>query len=257
MHIVTVACLSDNYAYLIIDDSHQAVIVDPSEATPVLRAIEQHKLKPMAILCTHHHSDHVGGIREIADRFAGLPVLGHSYDRKRLHGLTRTVEHGETLRVGELQFQALHVPGHTLGAVTWVTGDHAFTGDTLFVAGCGRVFEGDFEMMYRSLNDILGKLDPGTKIYCGHEYTATNLAFAQEVEPLNETVRQKLQQVRKARQQGRFTVPSTIGEELRTNPFLRCQANEVVDYAKAHGTVSAQPSSVFAVLRSRKDVFRA
>jgi hydroxyacylglutathione hydrolase len=252
MRVVPVPCLSDNYAYLLVPDgAKQAIVVDPSEAEPVVAALEREGLELVAILDTHHHPDHVGGNAELVRRFK-VPVYAHRSDERRIPAISNLVDEGVPFRIAGLTFSALHVPGHTTGAVTYVVEGCAFTGDTLFVAGCGRLFEGTPEMMNVSLNDKLARLPADTKVYCGHEYTVSNLKFAIHAEPDNEAVKAKLGRAEAARKRGEPTVPSTMGDELATNPFLRVgEASVALRYG------GGAPASVLAAVRKAKDSFKA
>ncbi len=251
MRTIPIPCLSDNYAYLIVDEeTGQAGIVDPSEAEPVERVVQQEGVKLTAILNTHHHWDHIGGNKGLLAKHPGLTVYGHTSDSGRIDGFTDGLDMGGGLTLGSLKFDVLHNPGHTMGAITFVVNGCAFTGDTLFAAGCGRVFEGTMEMMYKSLNEVLGGLPDDTRLYFGHEYTENNLRFAEHVEPDNADVQQRLAEVRKTRPAGKFTTPSTLAEERKTNPFLRCEAAGV----KAKGG-GGSPAQVFGAIRGMKDRF--
>jgi hydroxyacylglutathione hydrolase len=150
----------------------------------------------------------------------------------------------------------MHIPGHTLGAIAYVTADAVFTGDTLFAAGCGRLFEGTPAMMYESLNEKLGSLPDDTRVYFGHEYTASNLRFAAAVEPANQDVSEKAERVRKLRESGEVTTPSTIGEERRTNPFMRCAVPAVIEHVKAEIGAERGPAAVLGAIRAKKDSFK-
>jgi hydroxyacylglutathione hydrolase len=252
MRVIPVPCLSDNYAYLVAaDGAREAVVVDPSEAEPVIEALEREGLRLIAILNTHHHYDHVGGNEDLLDRFGAMPVYAHASDKGRVPRQTDLVEEGRSFSVAGLTFKPLHVPGHTLGAVSYCVEDAVFTGDTLFVAGCGRLFEGTPEQMHTSLSGKLGKLPPATRVYCGHEYTMANLRFAASVEPENAAVAAKLAAATATRERGEPTVPSTIGEELAANPFLRC--GEPAVRARFGGDDEVR---VFAAVRQAKDSFR-
>lgn len=229
MHVVTVKCLRDNYAYLVIDGD-AAAVVDPGEAAPVREALEREGVRLAAIWLTHHHADHVGGAAELAGD--GVEVVAHASDVSRIAGVTKPVEEGDVVRMGGLEARIIHNPGHTLGAISYVVGGCVFTGDTLFGAGCGRIFEGTPAMMHASLQK-LAALDPATRVYFGHEYTANNLRYATEAEPGNAAIaaRAKALQVPSA--------PSTIAEELATNPFVR-----------------ARDVDELAARRTAKDMFR-
>lgn len=252
--IETVPCLHDNYAYVVVcPETGAAAVVDPSEAPPLLAALERLGVEPAAILATHHHLDHVGGVEALHDRFPRAEVVAHAHDRERVPRVTRAVEHGDEVAVGALRFRALHAPGHTLGAVAWHVGDAVFTGDTMFLGGCGRLFEGTPAMMHRSLVEVIGALDGATRVYCGHEYTAANLRFALHLEPGNGAVKAALADAAARRARGEPTVPGTLAEEKRTNPFLRCDEAGV----RAAAGVEGDRVAVLAAVRRLKDHFKA
>lgn len=258
MRVVTVPCLQDNYAYLLIDEaSSSAAVIDPSEAAPVLDAIARERVRLVAVLSTHHHFDHVGGNDALVGAIPGLVVHGHHYDHARTPAIGRRLEDGERVTLGAIEIEALHVPGHTLGALTYVARQRdegwAFTGDTLFLGGCGRLFEGTPTQMHGSLMR-LAALPGETKIACGHEYAASNLRFAAHVEPGNAAVHARLAAVLTLRAGGRPTVPGTIAEERATNPFLRTSEPALHAHVGLHA--GADPIEVFARLRHEKDTFR-
>jgi len=220
--ITPVPCLSDNYAYIVTcDATKQTAIVDPSEAAPVLEALK--KLgdpRPVAIWNTHHHWDHVGGNEELCKALGITNVYGHKSDKGRIAKQSKFVEENDNFALGELDVSILHIPGHTTGAVAYVLGEEAvFTGDTLFIAGCGRLFEGTPAMMFDSFKKLAG-LPEGTRVYCGHEYTKANLVFAAHVEPDNADVKDYASKIAVP------SVPSTIGLEKRINPFMRARTVE-------------------------------
>ncbi|MGZ3417760.1 MAG: hydroxyacylglutathione hydrolase [Polyangiales bacterium] len=269
MRVEIVPCLSDNYAYLVIDErANVAAIVDASEEAPVVAALERSGAKPVAILSTHHHFDHVGGNEAIRARFPGISVHGHRSDEGRIPGLSDPHDHGDEFAIAGLQIRALHAPGHTLGALTYVVRGEvgqgevgqesgpawAFTGDTMFLGGCGRLFEGTPAQMLVSLEDVIGGLPDDTLIGCGHEYTASNLRFAAHVEPSNADVGARTREVAALRAENRPTVPAPLGRERTTNPFLR------VDSAELRKTLgfdeSADRVAVFAALRQAKNDFK-
>lgn len=218
LRVHTLAVLSDNYCYLLIDEaSKQTVIVDPSEASPVIAAIKAQGLTPHALWLTHHHWDHIGGIKDLLTHFAGLEVIAGVYDfeNKRIDGQTRAVKDTESWPVFASPTspvaRALEVPGHTLGAIAYVVDDCVFTGDTLFLCGCGRLFEGSMEQLFSSLQK-LSRLPLSTHVYCGHEYLEKNLAFARSIEPDNIALKNR---------EVRVGEPATLEVELECNPFLR------------------------------------
>lgn len=222
MRVLSVPCLTDNYAYLVINGTY-AAIVDPSGHSPVLEAATGEGISLGAIWLTHHHFDHVGGVEKLLEHYPGIPVVAHASDRARLPYATHLVEDGATVELGPLRAKILHNPGHTLGAVSYWIEDAVFTGDTLFGAGCGRVFEGTPEMMHASLHK-LAALPPETRVYFGHEYTAANLKFAAHVEPNNRAIAARAAAVTTP------STPSTIGLELATNPFLL--AGDVTEFSR-------------------------
>lgn len=252
MRTIVVPCLADNYAYLITQDDKTAICVDPSESAPILHSLGQHGLRLAAILNTHHHHDHVGGNADLVARFPDVEVVAHRSDVGRVPCQTRGVTDQETFRAGGQELTALHIPGHTKGAVAYLLNGAVFTGDTLFVAGCGRLFEGTANDMQRSLNETLGSLDGDTKVYCGHEYTVANLKFALTVEPDNPELRMALVRAEELRHAQLPTVPSTMVHERRTNPFLRVHLHA---YKNRFG--SDYPADVLAALRKQKDTFVA
>jgi hydroxyacylglutathione hydrolase len=254
MEIALVPCLSDNYSYLVWNEGgREAVVVDPGEAGRVLGALQDRRLELGAVLATHHHADHVGGVSELARRFGALRVFGHRSDKGRLPALTDAVDQGEDFEIAGLRFHVLYVPGHTRGAVAYVVEDAVFTGDTLFVAGCGRLFEGTPKEMYASLHQRLGVLPAEMRVYCGHEYTENNLRFALSVDPDHLPTRTEAARVAEQRKRGEPTVPSSIAEELVTNPFLRrYDARELQRLAARLGT-DPEPLAVFTALRAAKD----
>jgi hydroxyacylglutathione hydrolase len=262
MRIVPIPCLSDNYAYLVVcEETNQAAIVDASEASPVERAVLEAKVELVAIWSTHHHMDHVGGNDEVANRFQVREVYAHVSDRGRVPRQTRFLASGESFELGSLRVETLHIPGHTLGAIAYVVssrsstgaGRSVFTGDTLFVAGCGRLFEGTPAQMHASLTS-LASLGDETHVYCGHEYTSQNLRFAHHVEPHNADVARAAGRATDLRTAGKPTVPSTVGDEKRTNPFLRTFSPEI--RASVGAGADASDVEVFAAVRRAKDEFR-
>ncbi|EEF41604.1 hydroxyacylglutathione hydrolase cytoplasmic isoform X1 [Ricinus communis] len=233
MKIYEVPCLEDNYAYLIIDEAtKEAAVVDPVDPDKILQAANHHGAHLKLLLTTHHHWDHAGGNVKMKELFPGIQICGGSLDNVK--GCTHQLDNGDKLTLGShVNILSLHTPCHTKGHISYyVTGKEGedpavFTGDTLFIAGCGKFFEGTAEQMYQSLCVTLGSLPKPTKVYCGHEYTLKNLQFAQTVEPDNVKIQQKLQWAQKQRQAGLPTIPSTIEEEWETNPFMRADLPEL------------------------------
>jgi hydroxyacylglutathione hydrolase len=251
-----ICAFTDNYVWLLRSrDSDKVAIVDPGEASPVLRALEKRGLTVAAILLTHHHEDHVGGVGEILEKHPA-PVYGPAWEN--ISTVDHPVRGGDRVPVEGvgLELDVVDVPGHTTGHIAYLGPGFALVGDTLFAGGCGRIFEGTPEQMYASLLR-LAALAPDTAIYCAHEYTAANLRFAVDVEPDNSATELRFAKVRTLRGAGRPTVPSTLSEELQTNPFLRCREPSVVAAAEARvGRPLRGTSDVFAVVRRWKDGWR-
>ena len=249
MQIEIVPCLSDNYAYLVKAGAHCAV-VDPSEAAPVKAALGRLGWRPAYILNTHHHIDHVGGNLELKALY-GAQIVGPGKDAGRIPGIDTGVDERSGWEFAGHAVRVLEVPGHTRGAIAFVMEGHAFTGDTLFALGCGRMFEGDAATMWNSLSK-LAALPDATKIYCGHEYTENNGRFALTVEPNNAALKARMTEVKAARAKGQPTIPSTIGQEKLANPFLRPQSDEI---RKNLSMENASDMAVFGEVRRRKDNF--
>ncbi len=227
MSVTTIPCLRDNYAYLLVcKATRRAAVVDPSDAAPVIAAVEQADVELVAILNTHHHWDHVTGNKGLLERWPKLAVHGFDGDAGRIPGQTVLLADGASFRFGDQRADVKHIPGHTTGAVAYCFPGRVFTGDTLFYAGCGRLFEGTPEMMHRSLQRLVEELPPETEVYCGHEYTVNNLRFALAAEPGNQAMKDRLEWARAEREAGRPTIPSTLELEAELNPFLRAASAE-------------------------------
>lgn len=253
--VLTVPCLTDNYAFIAFRQGcREAVVVDPSESEPIAATLRAHGLEAVALLNTHHHWDHVGGNRSLLDAGARR-IYGHALERGRIPGQTQFLQQGTTFEEAGLRFEAEHVPGHTRGALAYVGEGFVFTGDTLFGAGCGRLFEGTAEELCHSLNERLASLPDDTEVYCGHEYTQKNLAFAALVEPENVEVRERQRRVADLRATARPTVPSKIREEKETNPFLRLDSAGIRAWAMRERGSMRERVEVFAALRAARDRF--
>jgi len=251
MRVRQIPCLGDNYCHLIIDEeTGSAAIVDPANGPKIAAVLHDEKVTLTHILCTHHHWDHTGGIPHLLDEFADLQVVAGAQDAERIKGTTLAVLDGQRFAVGELEAQVIDVPCHTRGHIAFLFDGALFSGDTLFVAGCGRFFEGDAAQMHKALNLRFAVLPPETKVYCGHEYTVSNLRFAQSLEPDNPALRAKLLWATAQCEAGPSTVPSTIGEELTTNPFMRLNSPEI-----QAATGATRPVQVMQRLRELKNAF--
>jgi hydroxyacylglutathione hydrolase len=253
--VVAVPAFNDNYLWLI-HDGHSAAVVDPGDAAPILAVLASLQLKLVAILLTHHHNDHVGGVTQLLQHFT-VPVYGPK--NEIITGVSHQLSEGDDVTVPELalQFSVLEVPGHTLGHIAYLAPQQGwlFCGDTLFAGGCGRLFEGTPAQMRASLAK-LAALPDTTQVYCAHEYTLANLRFALAVEPENPALALRFKQEQAKRAQGLATVPSTIGLEKATNPFLRDQIPAIVQRLIADGRVQENtPTAAFAALRAWKNTF--
>jgi hydroxyacylglutathione hydrolase len=264
MRVVAVPCLSDNYAYLVIDEATDlAAVVDPGEAAPIEAALARERVALGAIWATHHHPDHVGGVAELVAAHPGIEVVAFAadHDAGRIPAVTHAVADRDTVTLAGLRATIIHNPGHTLGAISyWLPTAHdgagaVFTGDTLFAAGCGRMFEGTPPMMQGSLA-ALAALPATTRVYYGHEYPAATLAFAAAIEPANAAIRARTAAVAAARGRGEPTTPSVMADEHATNPFLRVADPVVIAAARTRDAAAGDPASVFAAIRSWKNEFR-
>jgi len=257
MNVVTIPCFTDNFSYLIIcSDTNEAAVVDPSDASPVLEEVRQRGVSLRSVFCTHHHLDHVAGVEDLVRTFPELRVFGHASDRDRIPCQNEFLEDGDGVLLGRMEGRVTHNPGHTSGGISYFLEDAVFTGDTLFAAGCGRLFEGSPEQMYDSLHRKIGAAAGSTRVFFGHEYTDQNLAFALSVEPENAQLKERALSVRETLQAGLGTTPTTLDLERRTNPFLRCESPEIQATVKSGDPGNdLSPVSVFRELRAMKDKF--
>jgi hydroxyacylglutathione hydrolase len=249
--IRTFPCLSDNFGYLIHDPATKATAsIDAPEAGPIIKALEREGWNLTDILITHHHHDHVGGVAELKQKYGCRVVAPHDKTSK-IANVDLRAANGDVVKVGELLARVLETPGHTLDHISYVfDGDKAlFAADTLFSIGCGRVFEGNAPMMWESLLKLRA-LPDDFKLYCGHEYTASNVKFALSIEPDNPALQARAEEVAKLRGANRPTIPSLLGEEKKANVFLR--ADDPAVAAKLH-MKGAAPADVFGELRERKN----
>ncbi len=256
MAIIPVPQLSDNFAYLVVDDrSQQAGVVDCAEAAKVLDAVKANGVKLVAVLSTHWHPDHVGGNQDLVAAIPALHVYGARAEGGRIPGLTDPLDDGDTIKIGAVEGRAIGIPAHTNGHVAYYFPalKAVFSGDTLFIGGCGRVFEGKAATMVSSLGK-LAALPDDTQVWCGHEYTEKNLRFALTLEPGNQALKRKHEWAVKTRAEGKWTVPSTIMEEKQTNPFLRTASAELrASLKKADPALRDDPVAIFAKARELKD----
>lgn len=254
IQVEAIPAFDDNYIWcLTAPGSDAAVVVDPGDAAPVLDHLQSNRLRPVAILITHKHNDHVGGVSELIANTTALPVYGPAHEPIRT--LTHRLEQGDKVELPELQatFDVLDVPGHTEGHIAYFGHGMLFSGDTLFAGGCGRVFSGTYQQLHDSLMKIAA-LPDNTLIYCAHEYTLANLGFAQWVEPHNEALADRVVKDRARRQSGTATVPSLLALEKATNPFLRTVEAKVVAAAEKYtGKPLQNGAEVFTAIRTWKD----
>lgn len=252
-----IAAFSDNYLWLLTGDNDSAAIVDPGDADPVLRALETRSLTLAAVLITHHHADHIGGIARLLTRFPHTPVYGPA--DTRIAAVTHRVKEGDSVELDFLpaRFRVIEVPGHTLTHIAYYSagGHRLFCGDTIFACGCGRIFEGSAGQMYDSLLKLRA-LPAQTEVYCAHEYTLANIAFAKCVEPDNTALLARERDAKTLRRANRPTVPSTLALECETNPFLRFDCQAVIDTAAKHsGRTPDDGAQVFSRIRAWKDTW--
>jgi hydroxyacylglutathione hydrolase len=256
MTLTALPAFSDNYIWLL-HDGHDAIVVDPGDAAPVKAALSSQALRLAGILVTHHHADHVGGLQELLPLLQG-PIFGPAHEA--LPVPVQPVEDGELVQLMGQEFEVLDVPGHTAGHIAYLQRNAReapllFCGDTLFSAGCGRLFEGTPAQMHASLTR-LAALPGDARVCCAHEYTLSNLRFAAAVEPANDEIVAHTAWCETQRAAGRPTLPSRIALERQINPFLRCDVPAVIAAARDHGAANDSGVEVFAALREWKNIYR-
>ena len=253
LRVDAVDAFNDNYIW-ILDDGTDAVVVDPGQAAPVVRYLEENQLRLAGLLLTHHHADHIGGVADLVGA-RSVPVYGP--DDPRMAAVNRPCGHGDVVRFERpsLRFEVIETPGHTTAHIAFYGHARVFCGDTLFSVGCGRMFEGTPAQMLQSL-DRLAALPADTAVHCAHEYTRANCAFARAVDPNNQALIDRCSEVDRLRRDQRRTVPSRLAEERACNPFLRTRDPDVIAAARRHdASCDGTPESVFATLRTWKDSF--
>ncbi|MFT4942249.1 MAG: hydroxyacylglutathione hydrolase [Paraglaciecola sp.] len=253
-NIFAIPAFSDNYIWCVHDTKH-AIVVDPGDANPVIKTLDEKQLTLTAILVTHHHHDHTGGIKELLNAYPDITVYGPN--NPVIEGIDVRLSEGESLSLStpKLDLNVLETPGHTMDHIVFYNNELVFCGDTLFSAGCGRMFEGTPEVFYHSLQK-LAHLPEQTKVYCTHEYTLANLAFAAHVDPENRELQDYQRWANKQRANDQITLPSSIAEQKKINPFLRCTNKNIKQNIQNIMNLSANSEvEVFAALRSCKDNF--
>ena len=253
LNVEIIPCLNDNYSYLLCDkDTNAVAIIDPSDFNPCDKIIKKKYNKLDYILNTHHHFDHVGGNQKLKEKYKSK-VLGSEIDKDRIPGIDITLKEKQNFKIGNASFEVIFIPGHTKGHIAFYFKNEKiiFTGDTLFSLGCGRVFEGTHEQMFKSLNK-LKNLPIDTKMYCGHEYTKKNLEFCLHYDPDNEYLIKKSNWINSKIESNSPTVPISIGEEQTTNIFLRCNEPSI---KSALDLNNASEQEIFSKLRDLKDSF--
>jgi len=253
LKILQLPVLNDNYIYLLHDPvSLETAVVDPALSQPVLNTLTENGWQLNYVFNTHHHGDHVGGNLQLKEQ-TDCKIIASAYDRNRIPGIDITVNHGDKIKLGASTLEIIATPGHTNGHISYYcAASHAlFCGDTLFSMGCGRLFEGTAEQMWQSLQ-LLQALPEDTCIYCAHEYTQTNGNFAMTLESDNPALQQRLVEVLQLREKNQATIPSTLGQELATNPFLRTQSPSI---QKRLNMINRPAVKIFSKIRQLKDNF--
>ncbi|KNC92207.1 hydroxyacylglutathione hydrolase [Trabulsiella odontotermitis] len=251
MNLISIPAFQDNYIWVLSDDNGHCLIVDPGEAAPVLAAIKENQWQPEAILLTHHHHDHVGGVKELRQHFPDVVVYGPAETQDK--GTTKVVEEGDEVAILGRKFRVISTPGHTLGHICFFSDPYLFCGDTLFSGGCGRLFEGTPAQMYQSFQKI-NALPADTLVCCAHEYTLTNMKFALSILPHDPAINDYYLKVKELRAKNQKTLPVILKNERQTNIFLRTDDIDLINEISKE-TKLQQPEERFAWLRVKKDNF--
>ena len=253
VEIKAIHAFSDNYIWLL-STNEGSVVIDPGDFSPVSEYIKNHDKDLVGVLITHHHFDHTGGLKELVKDYE-VPVIG---PKNNISEINNVVRHGDKVNIVGIEFDVIAVPGHTLDHIAFYCENNGqpflFCGDTLFAGGCGRIFEGTADQMHDSLQ-LLKKLPKATKVYCAHEYTEQNLKFALMVEPKNNDLQVRYANVKKLRSKNKITIPSNIGIELKTNPFLRCDVDDIKKLIFEKYDITGDNSTTFKAVREWKDSF--
>ncbi|WP_368525771.1 hydroxyacylglutathione hydrolase [Enterobacter asburiae] len=252
MNLISIPAFQDNYIWVLVDDDRRCVIVDPGESAPVLHTIKENGWQPEAILLTHHHNDHTGGVPELRAHFPHLVVYGPAEAQDK--GITQVVEEGKNILIREWEFSVFATPGHTLGHLCFYSKPYLFCGDTLFSGGCGRLFEGTPAQMYQSLQKI-NALPDETLICCAHEYTLGNMKFSVSLLPEDRAIQDYYHKVKELRAKNQKTLPVILKNERQINLFLRTDDIDLINKINQETNLQ-QPEQRFAWLRSKKDNFR-
>ncbi len=251
MNLNSIPAFQDNYIWFLTDDEGKCIIVDPGEAAPVLRAIAENQWRPEAILLTHHHHDHVGGVKELVKNFPELVVYGPQETQDK--GTNVVVSEGDKVNILKYEFSVIATPGHTLGHISYFNFPYLFCGDTMFSGGCGRLFEGTPEQMYQSFQEI-NSLPADTLICCAHEYTLSNLKFSLSILPEDDDLSGYYRKVKELRAKNQSTLPTSLQTERKINVFLRTQDDDLKALISKETNLQ-QPQQIFAWLRAKKDSF--